>query len=105
MTKIDSLAKQRLEGTKTDMSTHSTKKKTGSKGISSVTTLEAQEKRREQSTGYVTRQSDSRPHSRISHKRGGKPSSCSSKRYKVTVKRTDTDDKEDVNNSNMTNMS
>ena len=84
-TKIETLAKQRLEGAQTDMSIHSNKKKTVKQGISSATTLEAQDKRREQSTSFMTRQSDSRPHSRISHKRGGKPSSCSSKRYKVTV--------------------
>ena len=46
-TKIETLAKQRLEGAQTDMSIHSNKKKNGNKGISSATTLEAQDKRRE----------------------------------------------------------
>ena len=72
---------------KQNQSSGGTKKRSINKVIASATTLEAREKRREQSSSIVnSRQSDhSKGPSRISHKRGGKPSSCSSKRYRVNL--------------------
>ena len=65
---------------------NSTKKKTINKVMASATTLEAREKRRETSSSINNSRLgtvDSKGQPRLNHKRVQKPSSCSSKRYRV----------------------
>ena len=79
---------------------NSTKKKSMNKVVASATTLEAREKRREQSSSINNSKlgiNESKAPSRLSHKSGGKKqSSVSSKRYRVNVTKNQSNQYEDT---------